>query len=100
MGSTLGVRETKLLVASSPGTEDEVRPINLEGGDEECITSFKECGSVMEEKGGGEERVHKVARAFGALKGPTFSNSHTVIGMYWVDYFITHIPGLLKLKED
>ncbi len=59
-------------ITSAPGTEDEVRPINLEGGEEECITSFKECGSVMEEKGGGEKRVDKVARAFGALIGPTF----------------------------
>ncbi len=79
-GLTLSVRKTKLLVAGALGTEDEARPIMLEGGEVECVTNFKYLGSVLEANGGvGMEvrkRIAKTARAFGALKGPIFNNSN------------------------
>ncbi len=73
-GLTLSVRKTKLLVAGTLGTEDEARPIMLEGGEVECVTNFKYLGSVLKANGrvGMEvgERIAKAARAFGTLKGP------------------------------
>ncbi len=44
-GLTLSVRKTKL-VAGALGTEDEAKPIMLEGGEVECVTNFKYLGSV------------------------------------------------------
>ncbi len=79
-GLTLSVRKTKLLVAGALGTEDEARPIMLEGGEVECVTNFKYLGSVLEANGGVGmevgERIAKAARTFGALKGPIFNNSN------------------------
>ncbi len=79
-GLTLSGRKTKLLVAGALGTEDEARPIMLEGGEVECVTNFKYLGSVLEANGGVGmevgERIAKTARAFGALKGPIFNNSN------------------------
>ena len=79
-GLTLSVVKTKLLVAGIPATEDELRPLELEGGEIECVSDFKYLGSVLEAKGGvGKEvgeRIAKAARAFGALKGPVFRNSN------------------------
>ncbi len=76
----MSVRKTKLLVAGALGTEDEARPIMLEGGEVECVTNFKYLGSVLEANGGVGmevgERIAKAARAFGALKGPIFNNSN------------------------
>ncbi len=78
-GLTMSVRKTKLLVAGALGTEDEARPIMLEGGEVECVTNFKYLGSVLEENGGVGMEVGesaKAARAFGAFKGPIFNNSN------------------------
>ncbi len=79
-GLTLSVGKTKLLVAGALGTEDEARPIMLEGGEVECVTNFKYLGSVLEANGGVGmdvgERIAKAARAFGALKGLIFNNSN------------------------
>ena len=79
-GLTLSVVKTKLLVAGIPGIEDELKPLVLEGGQVECANNFKYLGSVLEASGGIAkevgERIAKAARAFGALKGPVFSNSN------------------------
>ena len=56
-GLTLSVVKTKLLVAGIPGTEEEMRPLVLEGGEIECVSDFKYLGSVLEAKGGVEKEV-------------------------------------------
>ena len=79
-GLTLSAVKTKLLVAGAPGTEKELRPLVLQGGEIECVDDFKYLGSVLEAKGGivkeVGERIAKASRAFGALKEPVFRNSN------------------------
>ena len=77
-GLTLSAVKTKLLVAGAPGTEEELRPLVLQGGEIECVGDFKYMylGSVLEAKESivkeAVERIAKASRAFGTLKEPPF----------------------------
>ena len=69
-GLSLNIPKTKLLVAGTSLSED-LQPLQLAGGNVECVTDFKYLGSVVEAKGGVEkeicERIAKASRAFGML---------------------------------
>ena len=50
-GLSLSIPKTKLMVAGTPHSED-LQPLQLAGGNVECVTDFPYLGSVVEATGG------------------------------------------------
>ena len=50
-GLTLTAVKTKLLVAGALGTEKELRPLLLQGGEIECVGNFKYLGQCWRQRG-------------------------------------------------
>ena len=71
-GLTLSLAKTKLVVVGGEGSEDELRPLVLEGGEIESVEEFKYLGSVVDRRGGVMtevgERIARASRAFGIIK--------------------------------
>ena len=78
-GLTLSIVKTKLMVAGSRDEGDR-RPLQLEGGEAECVPDFKYLGSVIKSRGGVVkevgERIAKASKAFGALRMPVFRDNN------------------------
>ena len=51
-GMTLSLAKTKLVVVVGEGSEGELRPLVLEGGEIESVEEFKYLGSVVDRRGG------------------------------------------------
>ena len=78
-GLTLSIPKTKLLVAGLGLTNDDLAPLELNGGVVEMVEHFKYLGSLVEASGGvvGEVgcRIAQAARAFGSLHDSVFAAS-------------------------
>ena len=74
-GLTMSMTKTKLLVVGSDEVED-LRPLEVDGSEVECVSEFKYLGSLVESRGGivkeVGERIAKASRAFGALRKAVF----------------------------
>ena len=78
-GLTVSVSKTKLLVAGVNCEDTDLQPIYIRGGAIEAVTEFKYLGTIIEANGSiqreVEDRISKMSKVFGALKGPVFSDS-------------------------
>ena len=84
-GLTLNVPETKLLVAGLGLTNDDLAPLDLNGGVVELTEHFKYLGSLMAACGGvvGEVGwwIPQASRAFGKLPAFVFAASDLTLEM-------------------
>ena len=79
-GLTLSLAKTKLVVVVGEGSEGELRPLVLEGGDIESVEEFKYLGSVADRRGGVRkevgERIARASGAFGIINHSILRNSN------------------------
>ena len=70
-GPTLSVPKTKLLVAGTGVTSDDLAPLELDEGVVDVVDQFKYLGSLVEARGGVVAEVSngiaQASRAFGSL---------------------------------
>ena len=82
-GLTLSVPKTKLLVAGLRHTNDDLAPLELNGGEVEVVDQFKYLGSLVEACSGvvGEVgcRFAQVSKAFGSLRDSVFAASYLTL---------------------
>ena len=78
-GLTLSVPKTKLLVAGTGLTSDDLAPLELDEGVVDVVDQFKYLGSLVEARGGVvaevSNRIAQASRAFGSLHNSVFTAS-------------------------
>ncbi len=78
-GLTMSMTKTKLLIVGSDEVED-LRPLEVDSSEVECVSEFKYLGSLAESRGGivkeVGERIAKASRAFGALRKAVFRDNN------------------------
>ena len=83
-GLTLSVPKTKLVVAGLKLTNDDLAPLELNGGVVEVVEHFKYLGSLVEACNGvaGEvgSRIAQASRAFASLRDSVFAALDLLLG--------------------
>ena len=78
-GFTLSVPKTKLLLAGTGLTSDDLAPLDLDEGVVDVVDQFKYLGSLVEARGGMvaevSNRIAQASRAFGSLRNSVFTAS-------------------------
>ena len=78
-GLTLSVPKTKLLVAGTDLTSDDLAPLELDEGVVDVVDQLKYLGSLVEACGGVvaevSNRIAQASRAFGRLRNSVFTAS-------------------------
>ena len=77
-GLTVSIEKTKVMATGDNLCEEDIAPVQVEGGEIEVVDHFMYLGSTLSRDGGVIEdvkcRIVKASRAFGCLKGFIFNN--------------------------
>ena len=102
-GLMVSIEKTKGMAVGERLSNEDVAPVQVEGGEIEMVDRFAYLGSVMSRDGDVMEdvkcRIAKASRAFGALRGSIFNNPILSIPTKRVVYKATVLAVLIYGAE-